>query len=117
MGNAAIRTRELVEAADALSAFRDGKPIGGTWQTIQFARKAGMQPTIVPSHHLKDVVLGIGAAPEHVHVVDAHPRKVDEMAALIRKEIDHRGLSVVITVRECIEATKRRKKERKGARP
>lgn len=39
--NYAIRNRKLVEAADAVIAFFDGGPWGGTWQTIRFAKEAG----------------------------------------------------------------------------
>jgi len=69
----------------------------------------GTQPTILPSSQLRDVALGIGVDPDHCHLVEAHPKKVDEMAALIRKEIDHHGLSVVIVQRECLESARKSK--------
>jgi len=68
----------------------------------------GAQDTVVPSSRLRDVVLGLGVRPEHFHVVDAHPRRVDANAELLRREIEHRGLSVVIAMRECKVAAKRR---------
>ena len=42
--------------------------------------------------------------------MDAHPRKVHENAEVIRKAIEHRGLSVVIARRECKVAAKRRQR-------
>ena len=42
-------------------------------------------------------------------MVDAHPRRVDELAAILRHEIDHHGLSVVIAVRECLESVRKRR--------
>lgn len=70
----------------------------------------GGQPTILPKSHLKGVVLGVGIAAEHCQVIDAHPKKIAEMTEVIQKEIDHRGPSVIITVRECIETARRAKK-------
>ncbi|MGA7617046.1 MAG: thiamine pyrophosphate-dependent enzyme [Thermoanaerobaculia bacterium] len=70
----------------------------------------GSQPTILPAEKLKDVVLGLGADPNHVCSFELHPRKVAELAELLREEIDHRGLSVVIAHRACIEAVKKIKK-------
>jgi indolepyruvate ferredoxin oxidoreductase alpha subunit len=69
----------------------------------------GTQPTILPDYRLRDIIVGLGVPAEHVHVLAAHPRKSDEIAQLIRREIDHRGLSVIVLVRECIEAARRRK--------
>jgi indolepyruvate ferredoxin oxidoreductase, alpha subunit len=75
----------------------------------------GGQPTIAPPTRLKEIVLGLGADPAHVHVVDAMPRKVDENAELLRREIEHRGLSVVIAVRECLETARRKRKQKQAA--
>jgi indolepyruvate ferredoxin oxidoreductase alpha subunit len=68
----------------------------------------GGQETLVPSSRLFDVVLGLGVPPEHCHLVEAAPRKVKELAELIRREIDHRGISVIVTVRECLETVRRK---------
>ena len=70
----------------------------------------GGQQTIVPSSRLHDLVLGLGVDPEHCHVVDAMPRQVAANAELLRREIEHRGLSVVIAVRECLETARRKRK-------
>jgi indolepyruvate ferredoxin oxidoreductase alpha subunit len=70
----------------------------------------GGQPTILPSSRIESVVLGLGIAAEHCRVVDAHPKKVDAMAVVLREEIDYHGPSVVIAVRECIETARRSKK-------
>lgn len=68
----------------------------------------GGQETILPSSELHGLVLGLGVDPDHCHVVDAHPRQVDKNAEILRHEIAHPGLSVVIAVRECKETAKRR---------
>jgi indolepyruvate ferredoxin oxidoreductase alpha subunit len=71
----------------------------------------GGQPTIAPSSRLHDIVLGLGVPSEHCHVVEAMPRKVGANAELLRREIEHRGLSVVIAVRECLEVARRKRKQ------
>jgi indolepyruvate ferredoxin oxidoreductase alpha subunit len=68
----------------------------------------GAQDTMVSSSRLQELVLGLGVSREHFHVVDPHPRKVEANAGVLRREIEHRGLSVVVAVRECKVAAKRR---------
>ena len=74
----------------------------------------GGQPTIVSSSRIKEIVLGCGVSPEHLHVIDPHRTNLDLNAEIIRKEIEYPGLSVVIGVRECIETLKRKKQERRS---
>jgi indolepyruvate ferredoxin oxidoreductase alpha subunit len=74
----------------------------------QATAMTGGQEPLVPSSRLQAIVLGTGVDPAHCHVVDAHPRKVKDNAAILRRELEHRGLSVVIGVREC-KMTARRK--------
>ena len=69
----------------------------------------GAQPTLYTSSRVEKVVLGLGADPEHCHVVEAHPKKTDQIADLMRREIEYRGLSVIITVRECLESVRKKK--------
>jgi len=70
----------------------------------------GGQPTILPSSSLEGIVRGIGVEPDHLHVMMAHPKKTAEEAALIRGELEHDGLSVIIMGRECLEKARKRKK-------
>ena len=48
----------------------------------------GGQEPVVPSERLLAIVLGLGVNPEHCHVVEPHPRRVSQLAELIRKEIE-----------------------------
>ena len=73
----------------------------------------GAQHTVLPSSRIEPVVLGLGVDPEHCRVVEARPNKVADLAAVLRRELEHRGLSVVIAVRECPEHIRRRKSEAK----
>jgi indolepyruvate ferredoxin oxidoreductase alpha subunit len=69
----------------------------------------GGQPTVLPSSRLKDLILGLGVEPAHLHVLDAHPRHTPQNTGILKQELAHEGLSVVIMVRECIETAKTRK--------
>ena len=76
----------------------------------QAVAMTGGQPTMLPSSSLKALVLGLGVNPDHLHVIKAHHTQLAANAEIIRKEIEYRGLSVVIAVRECIETARTRKK-------
>jgi indolepyruvate ferredoxin oxidoreductase alpha subunit len=70
----------------------------------------GTQPTILPPPQLEQVILGVGVDPEHFHVLSAHPKQLEKNAEILKKEFEHRGLSVIIARRECLEAAKQTKK-------
>lgn len=70
----------------------------------------GGQPTVLPDSRLEPLVLGLGANPEHVRAFHAHPRKTAELGALIKAEVEHPGLSVVIIIRECVQTARGKKK-------
>jgi indolepyruvate ferredoxin oxidoreductase alpha subunit len=74
----------------------------------------GGQESLVPSSRMEPLLQGLGVPPDHLHVLPAHPRHVDEIAAVIRREVAHPGLSVIVGVRECVEAV-RSKKQRAAA--
>ena len=59
---------------------------------------------------LREICLGLGADPAHVRTIDSLPKNVEEMYKLFREEIDHKGLSIIISVRECIQTARRHKK-------
>ena len=66
----------------------------------------GAQPTLLPSARLQPLLVGLGVPPERCHVIDAHPRRTKENAAVIRRELEHPGLSVIVAVRACVEAAR-----------
>ncbi len=72
----------------------------------------GGQPSAIPSSRMKPLLLGLGADPDHLHILDTHPKTVERNAEILRHEIDHPGLSVIVTVRECIETARDRKRVR-----
>ncbi len=66
----------------------------------------GGQETMATGSRLEEVCKGLGVNPEHLHVIQAHKKFHAENVALIRREIEYRGLSVIIPVRECIQTAK-----------
>ncbi|MDR2890192.1 MAG: indolepyruvate ferredoxin oxidoreductase [Alistipes sp.] len=50
---------------------------------------------------------GLGVDPAHIRVVVPLPKNMDEIRNIIRQEIEHKGVSVIIPRRECIQTAKR----------
>jgi indolepyruvate ferredoxin oxidoreductase alpha subunit len=70
----------------------------------------GCQDTMLGSARLPQVILGLGVDPDHLLELEAKKPLLEANVAALRKEIEYRGLSVVIFRRECLEAFKKRKK-------
>ena len=70
----------------------------------------GCQPTMLPSSQLEKVILGVGVDPKHLRVIETKPNLVEENAGIFMEEAEYRGLSVIVMVRECLEAVRLRKK-------
>ncbi|MDR0487754.1 MAG: indolepyruvate ferredoxin oxidoreductase, partial [Treponema sp.] len=66
----------------------------------------GCQETIVPSQNLVSLILGCGV--KRLLELEAKKQLVEENAAKLKIEIEHRGLSVVIFRRECLEAFRKK---------
>ena len=62
----------------------------------------GMQDTIMTSPMIKNLVLACGVASEHLKELTVLPKNHEENFNTIKKEIEYEGLSVIITLRECI---------------
>lgn len=56
---------------------------------------------------IEEICLGLGADPTHVRTIDSLPKNHDEMMRLFREEIDYKGLSVIVSRRECIQTARR----------
>lgn len=67
----------------------------------------GTQETIVSSERLDAIARGLGVDRAHFQVLDPHPRRVQENAEVIRREIEHHGLSVVVARRACKQIASR----------
>jgi indolepyruvate ferredoxin oxidoreductase alpha subunit len=59
---------------------------------------------------LKDICLGLGVAPEHLKIIEPLRKNHEENVAVIQKELDYKGVSVVIAQRACVRLPGERKK-------
>jgi indolepyruvate ferredoxin oxidoreductase alpha subunit len=75
----------------------------------------GGQPTALPSSRMEPLLRGLGVNPEHLHILETHPKTVERNAEILRREIEYPGLSVIVTVRECIETARDRKRAKPAA--
>ncbi|MDX9801735.1 MAG: thiamine pyrophosphate-dependent enzyme [Spirochaetia bacterium] len=74
----------------------------------------GGQETVVPSSRLFSVVKGLGVDPAHIKTIIPLKKNHEENTAVLKEEIAYEGLSVILSVRECIEETKRQLKKGKA---
>jgi len=56
---------------------------------------------------LEEICLGLGTDPEHLNTIDSLPKNLHDMTKLFKDEINHHGLSVIISRRECIQTARR----------
>lgn len=59
---------------------------------------------------IEAICAGVGVLPEHIHVIESHPKNHEQLVNLIREEIAFKGVSVIIPRRECIQKLARRKR-------
>ena len=59
---------------------------------------------------LEDICAGLGVAKDHIRIITPLPAKHEENTAILREEIEYRGVSVVIARRECIQTLRRKHK-------
>lgn len=62
---------------------------------------------------LESICAGIGVDPAHIRVMIPLKKNYEEMKAIIREEIEYKGISVLIPRRECIQTLTRKKKASK----
>jgi indolepyruvate ferredoxin oxidoreductase alpha subunit len=70
----------------------------------------GGQASFGAGEKLLRMVEGLGVAREHIRVIEPLPKNIDKNVQVIKEELAHKGLSVVIPVRECLEEAKKRKR-------
>ena len=59
---------------------------------------------------IEDICAGLGVAKEHIRLIVPLPKNQAENVAVMRDEIEYKGLSVIISRRECIQTLRRKKK-------
>jgi len=77
----------------------------------------GGQPTMATDEQVVDLVAGLGVSRDRIRVVSPVPQKQAENVRIIREEIAHKGLSVIIARRACVtyaRVIKEHRRERKA---
>ena len=62
----------------------------------------GAQSSLASGERLVAILRGLGVAPEHLHILEPVPKHHARNVELIKREIEHPGLSVIIPARACI---------------
>jgi indolepyruvate ferredoxin oxidoreductase alpha subunit len=70
----------------------------------------GGQPSFASGESLIRMIEGAGVAKEHIRVIEPLPKNLEANSRVIKEELDHKGLSVVVAVRECIQEARKRKR-------
>jgi len=73
----------------------------------------GGQPTIASGEKLENIIRGLGVDLRHIRRIVPLKKNLGENTEVIKEEIEHPGLSVIIAYRACIYEARRRKKEQK----
>ncbi|MDP1823303.1 MAG: thiamine pyrophosphate-dependent enzyme [Archangium sp.] len=78
----------------------------------------GGQPTSATDEQVVDLVAGLGVHRKHIRVITPVPQKKAENLAVVKEELAHQGLSVIIARRACVryaKEIKENKRERDAA--
>jgi len=70
----------------------------------------GGQPSYASGERLLKMIAGLGVAGEHIRVIEPLPKNLEKNTQVIKEEIEHPGLSVIVAVRECLEEAKKRRR-------
>jgi indolepyruvate ferredoxin oxidoreductase alpha subunit len=69
----------------------------------------GCQPSFGTGGGLLKLVEGLGIRKERIRVIEPLPKNHEKNVAIIKEELDHKGLSVIVAVRECLEEIRKKR--------
>jgi indolepyruvate ferredoxin oxidoreductase alpha subunit len=69
----------------------------------------GGQPTYGSGERLLRLVEGLGVSKDHLRTIEPLPKNHDRNVQVIREEIGHHGLSVIVAVRECVQEQRKKR--------
>ena len=75
----------------------------------------GGQETLATGEQLLRLLMVLGVKQEHLVVMDPKPSKHEENTELVRREINHHGLSVIVAARACIQVARKVAKKKQPA--
>jgi indolepyruvate ferredoxin oxidoreductase alpha subunit len=70
----------------------------------------GGQPSFGSGKRLLGIIEGVGVPKEHIRVIEPLPKNHEKNVAIIREELEHHGLSVIVAVRECIQESRKKRR-------
>ena len=73
----------------------------------------GGQPSSA-RNRLATLCAGLGVEETHIRVIEPHPAKHETNLAILREEMGHKGPSVIIAERECIQTARRKPRAKAG---
>ena len=65
---------------------------------------------------LGEICKGLGVKEDHIHRINPLKGHLEENVAIIEKELEYQGVSVIIPTRECIQTLSRRMKKQQAAK-
>jgi indolepyruvate ferredoxin oxidoreductase alpha subunit len=65
---------------------------------------------------LGEICKGLGVKEDHIHRINPLKAHHEENVAIIAKELEYEGVSVIIPTRECIQTLSRRMKKQQAAK-
>lgn len=60
---------------------------------------------------LKEICLGLGVSPDHLKMIVPLRKNFDQNLSVLKNEIQHKGVSVIISERPCVRLSKDKKLE------
>jgi len=96
-----------------LDAVNENSPITVIISDNETTGMTGGQ-TSSATGRIESICRGIGVPDEHLRVIVPLRKNHDENVAIIREELNHPGISVIISRRECIQTASRRLKKQKA---
>ena len=69
----------------------------------------GGQPSYGTGENLLKILEGLGVKKEHIRTIEPLPKNLEKNVRIITEELDHKGLSVIVAVRECVQETRKKR--------
>ena len=69
----------------------------------------GGQPSYGTGENLLKILEGLGVKKEHIRTIEPLPKNLEKNVRIIKEELDHKGLSVIVAVRECVQETRKKR--------
>lgn len=69
----------------------------------------GGQPTYASGETLIRIIEGLGVSKDHIRTIVPLPKNLETNVQVIKEELDHKGLSVIIAARECVQQARKKR--------